>query len=296
METNNTNPDNPVIKGQSEILKSVLEGSKEIDVYDELSKLINLDNIGNIIKDISINYSDEAEEYNKGVQERLNNILIINNINDCLKDARVDLKVYNALFKDKTYSRAIFNLQQTAEKTTKALCFIMFNKFEPIKIGHNPFKILNYYFKKEKLFLEMLNLLVKKVDKQAKIDMSDFLSKIYDKNYQKGFNVNTIEIFLIEDNYNMADLIIKLLQNIKQKFLNNDHNLNNTFFSSELMIFNLILSPHEACSRYSGRKIKPENYTFESKIVEYSSSIALELKNIIDYIDKLVNTNSNSTP
>ncbi|RZD16696.1 MAG: HEPN domain-containing protein [Candidatus Acididesulfobacter guangdongensis] len=296
MEINNTNNDSPVIKEQPEIFKSILEESKGIDAYNEINKLINLDNIGSIIDDISINYSDETKEYNKGIQKRLNNNLLINNINDCLKDAKIDLRAYNALFKDANYSRAIFNLQQAAEKTIKALCFIMFDKFEPLKIGHSPLTIFNFYFKKEKLFSEMLNIIIKKADAQLKTDMLDVLSKIYDKNYQKDFNINIIKIFLIKDDYNMAGLIIKLLQNIKQKFLNNDHNLNNIFFSSELMIFNLIVSPHENCSRYSGQKIKPENYTFESKIVGYSSGIALELGNIINYIDKLVNIDSNSTP
>jgi HEPN domain-containing protein len=254
-------------------------------------------------------HTDYLKQYGEAIKKQINSKRIIKEINDFLNLAKNDLNAYKTLIKEKNYHNAIYHLQQSIEKTIKALLFFIIVDFNPKKIGHD-FSNIMPLFKKNKLLSgfmkefivileEKLNIFNSKSKLKlfgnTKIDLSNFWNNIDDKIFLRDFKEKMICIFSHENNSGIIFFIsmflifknhIKNISNTK-----NEVSLNNIFYSSELYIFHMILSPHEESTRYpksNKNKMGPEDYTEKTSIFDFSNNISIESEEIIEHINKMI--------
>lgn len=278
-----------------------------IDFFNDFLEIIS-SSIGDVLNYAQSNRIKDIKQYEGFILKAINKKSSKKEIKGFLNIAKNDLKDYKNLINEKSYSSAIYHLQQSVEKTIKALCFFIFIDFKPKSIGHDFSKIMPL-FKKDGVLSDILkdffirlddklnNLNSKsKIFGNEKIDLSNFWNGIDNKVFLKNFKERMIIMF--SDKNNLANYFfllmfltfksrIKEISNRSEKF-----NLN-ILYASEIYIFHMILSPHEESTRYPNNdksKMGPEDYNEKSSIVSFSNNIFLELKEIIKHIDKMINT------
>ena len=236
--------------------------------------------INDVLNNFRSNHIEYIKQYESSIQKQIKNESIRKEINSFLSLAKDDLQDFKILINEKSYHNAIYHLQQSAEKTIKVLHFFIIVDFKPKKdIGHDFSKIIPL-LKKNVLISDFLKESIIELESRLnmfpdgniklfgnkKIDLSNFWNDIDEERFLKDFKKRMINIFANNDfgiGFALILIFLRLRSQIRDMSNNKGTDLNNILYSSELYIFNMILSPHEELTRYpsgNSSKMNPKDY------------------------------------
>lgn len=212
-----------------------------------------------------------------------------------LKEAEVDIKACETLYKKKIYSRAIFNLQQAVEKATKGYVLgFGYMDFSEIRTHRTPKLLLEAILEKTGI-----RDWAKQISDQQ---MSIKIEKAYDtlKNENSEQIISQITYREIKQFLNRIENYAQISIDLQRQIFNQVSNImasNKLVFSESMsdwtILYGLaiITHIHEADSRYPDEVITPSLvYAKNLGIVQATLDIAKSLKKTVRIIEDKIST------